>query len=179
MSDPDEELLVTVNTIILVCSLLVRRRRARQRTRKFWVRPIWRYRDTESHAHTLLPRLRARDERYFRDYLRMPPSVFDTLLGLVRPLIERQVTPFRDPISGHDRLAMTIRFLANGDTFRSLSYNFLTGRSTACEIVRQTTSALWDALQSTYLRFPATSQEWLKIAADMEEFWHFPNCIGR
>ncbi|KAK8761491.1 hypothetical protein V5799_027239 [Amblyomma americanum] len=43
-------------------------------------------------------------------YLRMPPSVFDTLLGLVRPLIERQVTPFRDPISAHDRLAMTIRF---------------------------------------------------------------------
>ncbi|KAK8759497.1 hypothetical protein V5799_002871, partial [Amblyomma americanum] len=110
MSDTDEELLVTVNTIILICGLLVRRRRARKRTRRFWVRPIWRYRDTEGQAHTLLPRLRARDEGYFRDYLRMPPSVFDTLLGLVRPLIERQVTPFRDPISAHDRLAMTIRF---------------------------------------------------------------------
>ncbi|XP_072142416.1 uncharacterized protein [Dermacentor andersoni] len=185
MSDTDEELLVTVNTIILLCALLVRRRRARNRTRRFWVRPVWRYRDTEGQARTLLPRLRARDEGYFRDYLRMPPSVFDTLLSLVRPLIERQATPFRDPISAHDRLSMTIRFLANGDTFRSLSYNFLTGRSTACEIVRQTTSALWDVLQSTYLRFPATSQEWLKvclcyfhIAADMEEFWHFPNCIG-
>ncbi|KAL1470226.1 hypothetical protein MTO96_024505 [Rhipicephalus appendiculatus] len=109
MLNPDEELLVTVNIIVLVCSLLLRRRRARRRPRRFWVRPIWLYRDNDGQAQALLPRLRARDETYFRDYLRMPPSVFDTLLSHVRPLIERQVTSFREPISGHDRLAMTIR----------------------------------------------------------------------
>ncbi|KAG0431463.1 hypothetical protein HPB47_021782, partial [Ixodes persulcatus] len=95
------------------------------RRRRFWVRPSWRFRNTEGQASALLPRLRARDEGYFRDFLRMPPSTFDTLLGLVGPKIERKVTPFREPISPHDRLAITLRFLANGDTFRSLSYNFL------------------------------------------------------
>ncbi|KAH6925651.1 hypothetical protein HPB50_008367 [Hyalomma asiaticum] len=109
MSDTDDDILVTVNIVILVCSSLLRRRRARKRQRRFWVRPIWRYWDTGGQANTLLPRLRTRDEMYFREFLRMPPSVFDTLLVFVRPLIERQVTTFRDPISVHDRLAMTLR----------------------------------------------------------------------
>ncbi|KAL3242249.1 hypothetical protein MRX96_021295 [Rhipicephalus microplus] len=129
-------------------------------------------------AHTLLPRLRARDEVYFRDFLRMPPRTFGPLLSLVGPLIERIVTPFRLPISAHERLAMTLRFLADGDTFRSLSFNFLTGRSTAGEIGRETTAVLWHVLQPLYMKCPQTTGEWKRIAADTEEFWNFPNCLG-
>ncbi|XP_070392791.1 uncharacterized protein [Dermacentor albipictus] len=174
-----DDTLITLNVIILACSLLLRHRRTQNaRRRRFWVRPSWRYRNVEGQASALLPRLRAKDEAYFRDFLRMPPSIFDALLALVRPRIERQTTSFQDPISEHDRLAMTIRFLANGDTFRSLSYNFLTGRSTAAMIVKETTGAIWDVLQAGYVRFPQTSNEWKKIADEMEEKWNFPNCIG-
>ncbi|KAL3202152.1 hypothetical protein MRX96_012124 [Rhipicephalus microplus] len=77
----------------------------------------------------------------------MPPSTFDTLLSLVEPLIERRVTPFWLPIFANERrLVMTLSFLANEDTFRSLSFNFLTGRSVAGEIVRETTAVLWVVL---------------------------------
>nr|XP_037285860.1 protein ALP1-like [Rhipicephalus microplus] len=174
----DDDLLATLNVTMMACLLLLQRRRSRNAPRRYWVHPLWRYRDTEGQAHTLLPRLRARDEVYFRDFLRMPPRTFDTLLSLVGPLIERRVTPFRLPISAHERLAMTLRFLANGDTFRSLSFNFLTGRSTAGEIVRETTAVLWHVLQPLYMKFPQTTGEWKRIAADMEEFWNFPNCLG-
>ncbi|KAL1422131.1 hypothetical protein MTO96_022434 [Rhipicephalus appendiculatus] len=44
----------------------------------------------------------------------MPPSAFDTLLSLVRPYIERQVTSFQEPIPPHDRLAMTISYASSG-----------------------------------------------------------------
>ncbi|CAN8004230.1 unnamed protein product [Ixodes pacificus] len=179
MAGVEDDLLISINVILLACSLILRRRRAlKARRRRFWVRPSWRFRNTEGQARALLPRLRARDEGYFRDFLRMPPSTFDTLLGLVGPKIERKVTPFREPISPHDRLAITLRFLANGDTFRSLSYNFLIGRSTAAVIIRQTTAAIWESLQPLYLRFPQCAREWKKIAADMELHWNFPNCIG-
>ncbi|KAK8766225.1 hypothetical protein V5799_006995 [Amblyomma americanum] len=61
---------------------------------------------------------------------------------------------------------------------RSLSFNFLTGRSTAEMIVRETCAALWEILQPIYVRFPQTAQEWKKIATDMLVEWNFPNCIG-
>ncbi|XP_054929960.1 uncharacterized protein [Dermacentor andersoni] len=179
MADADDDVLTTMSVLVIVCSLLLRRRRAQKaRRRRFWVHPCWRYRDVEGQANVLLPRLRARDEGFFRDFLRMPPSSFDTLLHLVRPVIERQDTPFRQSISAHDRLAMTVRFLANGDTMRSLSFNFLTGRSTAGMIVRETCAALWEILQPIYVRFPQTAEEWKKIATDMLVDWNFPNCIG-
>lgn len=174
----DKDIVATVCIIMLVCSVLLRRRRVHQRKRRYWVRPSWRYRNVEGQARALLPRLRARDEGFFRDFLRMPPSTFDTLLEHVRPVIERQDTPFRSAISAHDRLAMTVRFLANGDTFRRLSFNFLLGRSTAGMIVKDTCIALWEKLQPIYMRFPDTQQAWKKIAAEMESFWNFPNCIG-
>ncbi|XP_077511892.1 uncharacterized protein LOC144122188 [Amblyomma americanum] len=110
MAGADDDVLTTMSVLVIVCSLLLRRRRAQKaRRRRFWVHPCWRYRDVEGQANALLPRLRARDEGFFRDFLRMPPSSFDTLLHLVRPVIERQDTPFRRSISAHDRLAMTVR----------------------------------------------------------------------
>ncbi|KAK8780677.1 hypothetical protein V5799_017979, partial [Amblyomma americanum] len=71
---------------------------------------MFRRREQEGQARLLLPRLRAEDEAYFRDYLRVPPSAFDTLLGFIEHSLSRQVTTFRDPISAHDRLAITLRF---------------------------------------------------------------------
>ncbi|KAH6924117.1 hypothetical protein HPB50_012235 [Hyalomma asiaticum] len=106
----DDDVVATINIIVLVCSLLLRRRRVKKTRRRYWVRPCWRYRNLEGQARALLPRLRARDEGYFRDFLRMPPRTFDTLLGLVRPMIEHQDTSFRPAISAHDRLAITLRF---------------------------------------------------------------------
>ncbi|KAL3189805.1 hypothetical protein MRX96_020831 [Rhipicephalus microplus] len=174
----DDNLLATLNVTLMACLLLLQRRRSRNAPRRYCVHPLWRYRDTEGQAHTLLPCLRARDEVYFRDFLRMPPRTFETLLSLVERLIEKRVTPFRLPISAHERLAMTLRFLANGDTFQSLTFNILTGRSTAGEIVRETTAVLWHVLQPLYMKFPQTTGEWKRIAADVEEFWNFPNRLG-
>ncbi|CAN7949215.1 unnamed protein product, partial [Ixodes pacificus] len=182
-----DELVITVNTIILVCSLLLRRRGFQKaKKRRWWVRPSWRYRNLQGQASALLPRLRATDEIYFRDFLRMAASTLDSLLQLLRPAIERKVTPFRDPISAHDRLVSTLRhlffcdsrFLANGDAFRSSSFNFLVGRSTAAGIVKETCAAMWNILQPIYVRFPQGPTEWKKIAAEIDLLWNFPNCIG-
>ncbi|KAL1451262.1 hypothetical protein MTO96_043896 [Rhipicephalus appendiculatus] len=56
--------------------------------------------------------------------------------------------------------------------------SLIVGRSTAGGIVRETTAVLWDVLNPLYMRFPQTIGEWKRIAAEMEEFWNFPNCLG-
>ena len=46
----------------------------------------------------------------------MSPERFDHLLSLVGPLISKLATRFRNPISPSERLAVTLRYLATGDS---------------------------------------------------------------
>ncbi|KAH7935501.1 hypothetical protein HPB52_009262 [Rhipicephalus sanguineus] len=106
-SSEEEEILT-----VLMCSAIVSalaERKPSKKNRWWWVRPSLRSRDVAGHASRLLPDLRSHDEEYFRDFLRMPPRTFDTLLELLRPAISKQDTNYRPAISAHDRLAMTIR----------------------------------------------------------------------
>lgn len=68
MAGVDVDLVISINVILLASSLILRRRRTlKARRRRFWVRPSWRFRNTDGQASALLPRLRARDEGYFRE----------------------------------------------------------------------------------------------------------------
>ncbi|KAL1479466.1 hypothetical protein MTO96_051814 [Rhipicephalus appendiculatus] len=80
----DEEEIVTV----LMCSAMLSALAAwkpLKKKRQWWVRPTLRSREVAGHASRLLPDLRSHDEEYFRDFLRMPPRTFHTLLELLRP----------------------------------------------------------------------------------------------
>ncbi|CAN7946680.1 unnamed protein product, partial [Ixodes pacificus] len=59
-----------------------------------------------------------------------------------------------------------------------VTFNFLVGRSTACRVVSDVCDALWDILQPVYLTCPQRADEWLRVAADFEERWNFPHCLG-
>ena len=50
----------------------------------------------------------------FRIFLRMDSDTFEDLLTLVTPLIQRQKTIMREPVSARDRLSITLRYLATG-----------------------------------------------------------------
>ena len=110
--------------------------------------------------------------------LRMPLDVYRMLLSKVKPIITKKHTSFRKPISAKVRLAVTLRFLALGDGFRSLSQQFRIGLSTAREIVKETCKAIIIALQDQYLSTPTSREEWLAIAKEFQERWHFPHCLG-
>lgn len=87
-------------------------------------------------------------------------------------------TKWRDAISANDRLALTLRFLASGETFRSLAFSFRMGRSTVGKIVKETCVIIWEELSSKFVQFLTKQEEWKQIAADFEEKWQFPHCLG-
>lgn len=68
------------------------------------------------------------------------------------------------------------RFLASGDSFKSLHYNFRVGASTAHAIIVETCSVLWDILAPIYLKCP--DEDIWKQSADGFERLGFPNCCG-
>lgn len=68
--------------------------------------------------------------------------------------------------------------MATGETFRSLGYHFRVGSSTVGKIVSEVCTAIWDRMNSIYMRFPQTPEEWEKKAEGFSELWNFPHCIG-
>ena len=60
---------------------------------------------------------------------------FEYLLQLVGPVIVKQNTKMREPISAAERLTMTVHYLAYGESQQSLSFSYRMGASTVSMIV--------------------------------------------
>lgn len=69
------------------------------------------------------------------------------------------------------------RYLATGESQRSLALSYLIGATTVNEIFWETTLALWETLQAIVM--PTPNQELFEeIAEGFWDRWHVPNCCG-
>ena len=108
----------------------------------------------------------------------MSPQRFEHLLSMVSPYITKQSWRTREPISAAERLMVTIRYLATGDSQQSQSFSFRIGRATVSKILRETCDAIWEVLRNTYVCHPKSTEEWAAIGSEFFEEWNFPNCLG-
>lgn len=77
----------------------------------------------------------------------MTSSDFETLLSLIGPRITKMDTTFRKVISVNERLAVTLRFLATGDSYHSLMYMLKISKQVISAIVPDVCDALINTLQ--------------------------------
>ena len=149
----------------------------RSKKRKFCVRDIFLQRTQFGLFNTLYQELKHDREYYYR-YLRMSPERFSHFLSLVQDRIAKRDTKFRKSISAEERLILTLRFLASGETQQSLSFSFRVGRKSVSQIVVETSEAIYLALKDTYLNTPETADQWKKISDKFENVWNFPHVLG-
>ena len=69
------------------------------------------------------------------------------------------------------------RFLATGESFRSLALAYRLGRKTVADSVHMTCRAVVDHMMETQMPKP-TEESWTAIAERFWRRWQFPNCIG-
>ena len=115
---------------------------------------------------------------FLNRYLRMSPERLENLITMVGPYIQKKTCRSRATISPSQRLVVTIRCLATGDSQQSQSSNFRLGRSTVCGIIRETCKGIWDALNEKFLMAPKKADEWNTIADEFQNEWDFPHCLG-
>ena len=95
---------------------------------------------------------------------------------MVEPLIKMKKTCMRQPIPAEERLAITLRFLATGETSDLLMYQFRVHRITIAKIVLEVCQAIYQVFMPTYMIFPTKEDDWLQICNATFERWNFPNC---
>ena len=93
----------------------------------------------------------------------MEPCFFDEILEKVKPLISKQDTVMRSAISAHDKLCITMRFLASGASYKDLMYSFSVSTASISKFVPEVCQAIYDVLHEDYLSAPASTTQWKPV----------------
>ncbi|XP_022180908.1 protein ALP1-like [Myzus persicae] len=182
----DDDLLIAAAAVIII-DQNDRKKARKSRKRRFWVRPSLKsgrakYSVNDFMNDLILDEVDKLNLEYrcgtgFRNFFRMTSSDFETLLSLIGPRITKMDTTFRKAIPVNERLAVTLRFLATGDSYHSLMYMFKISKQVISAIVPEVCDALINALQD-YIKMPENESEWKEKANEFNEKWNFPNCVG-
>ncbi|XP_047517486.1 protein ANTAGONIST OF LIKE HETEROCHROMATIN PROTEIN 1-like [Pieris napi] len=157
--------------VVLLCSLYQMYRISNKKKRKRW----W-IRNYLLQRENLMSDLRMTDGS-FCNFTRMSKSDFEHLLEMIGPSIAKRETNIRQPVSPQTRLAITLRYLATGDSYSSLSYTFRVSKQLISKIIPDVCQELINSLAG-YVKVPSSEQEWKQISREFEIRWNFPHCIG-
>nr|XP_047135232.1 putative nuclease HARBI1 [Hydra vulgaris] len=108
----------------------------------------------------------------------MSPDRLEHLLSLIGSSLTKKYCTSRDSICPSQRLIITIRYLATGESQQTQSFYFRVGRATVCHIIEETCCAIWKVLKKVFLRAPNDVNEWQNNIKEFDQNWNFPQCIG-
>ena len=124
---------------------LKKKRKRKQRKRRVcWVKSWIGRRRQFGLYDQLMVELRNEDQRAFKNFLRMPPEMYDELLERVGPRIAKRHTSCRAPLEPGLKLALTLRHLASGSSYMSMRYGWRVPHNTQSLIVREVCQAIVD-----------------------------------
>ncbi|XP_041982596.1 uncharacterized protein LOC121735745 [Aricia agestis] len=100
---------------------------------------------------------------------------FEDLLSKVNPFIMKKDIQLREAVPAKIRLALTLRFLASGDSYESLHFLFKISPQLISQIVPEVYEALNKVLKDE-IKIPSSKEEWIEIEKGYKN--KFPRCIG-
>ena len=152
--------------------------RPRRRARAIWVRQWLLNRPLYGHYERLLTELSMTDPVSFRNFTRLPSDLFEELLHRIGANIEARNTRWRRALPAGLKLAVTLRYLATGDSYTSLSYAFRVSVSSISKMIPQVCQALINELGQELLDTPVTPAAWLAMEEQFRLRWQVPHAVG-
>ena len=137
----------------------------------------WLTQKNKSVYETLIREFRLNNHTRFKEFFRLSPAEFEEVLRLVGPrLVRRELT--RRPVLPEERLAVTLRYLATGESRRSLAFAFRISHQTICAIIAETTTLISEEMMQGQVTMPSDLQGWKNISKGFLDKWHYPQCLG-
>jgi hypothetical protein len=91
-----------------------------RKERRLWQRQLYTSREVYSGSRLLADLNFQSVSGLYKNFTRMSPSEFEFLVNLIGEKISKKGTAFRKAIYVQEKLALTLRFLASGDSYVSL-----------------------------------------------------------
>ena len=82
------------------------------------------------------------------------------------------------PIECDERLTLTLHYLATGESFQSLSFQYQILLNAVSYIVKPCCKAIVEWMASVFVNVPSAKAEWLYILRMFEERWNFLQTLG-
>ncbi|CAH1993690.1 unnamed protein product [Acanthoscelides obtectus] len=140
--DGQENVVICAAACVLICSLLKKKRRRKPRC---WVRPFLQRRNEE--MNRFVEEIKVDPLSGFKNFTRISCEDFELLVNALSPHIAKQDTNYRKCVPVSIRLAITLRYLATGDSFASLMYLFKVSKELIARIVPETCKGLISVLK--------------------------------
>ena len=72
----------------------------------------------------LMVELRNEDPRAFKNFMRMPPVMYDELVERLTPALTKETTRLRAPLDPGLKVTITLRHLASGSKYMEMQYGW-------------------------------------------------------
>ena len=104
--------------------------------------------------------------------------MFAELLRRIENAIEKQPSRWRQPLSAGLKFAVTLRYLASGDSYKSLMYSFRVSDSAISIFIPEVCQALVNELADEVVDTPVWANDWLAIEEKFRKRWNVPHALG-
>lgn len=84
----------------------------------------------------------------------------------------------RTPLEPGLKLAITLRYLATGSSYRTLAFAFRVPHNTIALFVPRVCQAIVDELRDEVFQTPNDAASWRVVAERFERRWNYPHCCG-
>ena len=159
-------LLVAAGIILLQqqqSAAAARRPKQTRKRKRIWAREWLTRRSLHGDFDQLMQELNKEDEKGFKNFMRIKPHLFQEMVERLTPRLKKQATHMRHPLSVGLKLAVTLRFLATGDSFSSLQYSFRVSKSAISRFLPIVCQAIIDLYKDEVMKCPRTPEDWKKV----------------
>ena len=124
-----------------------------------------------------MPKLHLDDHMAYRNFIQMPPELYQELEQRITAEFQRDRTLMRDPMSPGVKLTVTLRHLATGDSYTTLQYAFRVASPTIEKFVPEVCDAITSAYRDQVMRCPTLPEDWLLVESVFLR-WNFSHAPG-
>lgn len=133
--------------VLIISALLRQELIKRKKKKRCWVKKWITRRNDLGASNTLCLELQLEDEKTFKNMFRVTKTQFIYLLQKIGPSIQKSDTNMRQAIAARTKLEITLKYLATGDSFQTLSELFRVPRCTISYFLVEVLQAIYTALE--------------------------------
>ncbi len=106
---------------------------------------------------------RIEDPASFQNFVWCEPAMFQEMVYSLTPLICKLDTNYRKVLDPGLKVAITLHYMATGDSSKSLQYGFRVAYNTICVLIAEVSSAIVDTFQEEVIITPTNTDDWMVI----------------